>query len=130
MMRLLDTHVWVWSIHDDPRLSRTHRALLTQTDASDIGVSAISCWEITKLVSQGKLTLHRPIEEWFQNALVESGIRLLGLTPEVAIEADNLPGEFHRDPADCIIVATARIHKAELLTIDRRILDYPFVETI
>lgn len=50
----LDTHVWVWSVHNDARLSRVHRKLLEQTDASEIGVSAISCWEITKLVSQGR----------------------------------------------------------------------------
>ncbi len=129
-MLLLDTHVWIWSIHNDSRLSRAHRALLEQAEASDIGVSAISCWEITKLVSQRRLTLHRPMPEWFEGALNASGIRLLGLTPQVAIEANHLPGEFHRDPADSIIVATARIHSAKLLTVDRRILSYPHVETI
>jgi PIN domain nuclease of toxin-antitoxin system len=126
----LDTHVWVWSVHNDARLSRAHRKLLEQTDTSEIGVSAISCWEITKLVSQGRLTLHRPMAEWFAGALGASGIRLLPLTPQIAIEANHLPGEFHRDPADCIITATARIHGATLLTVDRRILAYPYVETI
>lgn len=68
--------------------------------------------------------------EWFAGALEASGIRLLPLTPQIAIEANHLPGEFHRDPADCIITATARIHGATLLTVDRRILAYPYVQTI
>jgi len=129
-MLLLDTHVWVWSVHNDARLSRVHRNLLEQSDASDIGVSAISCWEITKLVSQRRLTLHRPMAKWFEDSLGSSGIRLFPLSPQIAIEANHLPGEFHRDPADCIIVASARIHGATLLTVDGRILSYPHVNTI
>ncbi|HEY3874956.1 MAG TPA: type II toxin-antitoxin system VapC family toxin [Candidatus Kapabacteria bacterium] len=129
-MLLLDTHVWVWSVHNDARLSRVHHKLLEETDASEIGVSAISCWEITKLVSQGRLTLHRPMAEWFAGSLGASGIRLLPLSPQISIEANHLPGEFHRDPADCIIVATSRIHAATLLTVDKKILSYAHVETI
>ncbi len=93
----------------------------SNTNSSDIAISAISCWEITKLVSQGRLTLHRPMPEWFAGALEGSGVRLLPLTPAIAIESNHLPGTFHRDPADCIIVATAHMHGARLLTIDRRI---------
>ena len=63
-------------------------------------------------------------------ALSYAGIRLLDLTPQIAIESTQLPGEFHRDPADQIIVATARIHDCPLLTVDDKILDYPYVKII
>jgi len=63
-------------------------------------------------------------------ALSYPGIRLLDLTPQIAIESTQLPGEFHRDPADQIIVATARIHDCPLLTVDDKILDYPYVKII
>lgn len=63
-------------------------------------------------------------------ALAYPGIRLLGLTPEIALESTRLPGSFHRDPADQIIVATARIYDCALVTSDNKILDYAHVETI
>jgi len=58
------------------------------------------------------------------------GIRVLELTPEIAIESTQLPGEFHRDPADQIIVATARIHDCELVTSDGKIVEYHHIETV
>ena len=95
-----------------------------------IGVSVISCWEIAKLVEYGRLELPCPLEEWFEQALSYPGIHLLPLTPEIAIESTRLPGEFHRDPADQIIVATARVYNCPLVTSDERILNYPHVTTI
>ena len=129
-MLLLDTHVWVWSVHNDTRLSPAHRRLLEHTKSVDIGVSAISCWEIAKLVSLQRLVLNRPLDEWFNNAIESSGIRLFELTAKISVEANRLPGVFHRDPADCIIVATARVHGLKLLTVDRKILDFSYIETI
>lgn len=84
----------------------------------------ISCWEIAKLVEYERLTLPLPILEWFDSALSYPGVHLLDLTPEIAAESAALPGEFHRDPADQIIVATARIHDCPVLTADRKIRDY------
>ena len=65
-----------------------------------------------------------------ETALIYPGIRLLELTSEITIESTRLPGEFHRDPADQIIVATARIHACSLLTVDDKILNYPHVQLL
>jgi PIN domain nuclease of toxin-antitoxin system len=68
------------------------------------------------------------IEFWLSNALAPSGITLLHLTPRIAVEACDLPGEFHRDPADQIIVATARVYDIPLVTADQKIRGYPYVD--
>jgi len=129
-MIVLDTHIWVWWVHGDERLTRTQAEVIEANETDVIGVSAISCWEIAKLVEYGRLELPCSLEEWFEDALIYPGIRLLELTPEIAIESTQLPGEFHRDPADQMIVATARVYGCPLVTSDGRLLEYPHVETI
>ena len=76
------------------------------------------------------MDLHRPTLDWLKDALAYPGVRLLDLSPEVAAESTALPGEFHKDPADQIIVDTARVHDCPLLTVDRKILDHPHVRTL
>ncbi len=95
-----------------------------------IGVSAISCWEVAKLVERNRLQLPYPLKEWFAQALNYPGVCLMELTPEIAIASTQLPGEFHRDPADQIIVATARENNCPLVTSDDKIISYPHVNTI
>ena len=129
-MIVLDTHTWVWWVHGDERLTRTQAEVIEANETDVIGVSAISCWEIAKLVEYGRLELPCSLEEWFEEALSYPGICLLELTPEIAIESTQLPGEFHRDPADQMIVATARVYGCPLVTSDGRLLEYPHVETI
>jgi len=129
-MIVLDTHIWVWWVHGDERLTQTQIATITAHETDLIGVSAISMWEIAKLVEYGRLELPCPLEEWFEQALGYPGVQLLALTPEIVIESTRLPGEFHRDPADQIIVATARVYECPLVTSDEKILDYPHVVTI
>jgi PIN domain nuclease of toxin-antitoxin system len=124
---VLDTHIWVWWVHNDAQLSDRQRNVIQQYEDEGLGVSIFSCWEVAKLVELKKLLLHCPIDEWLQTALRYPGIQLLALTPEIVIESTRLPGEFHRDPADQIIVATARIHASSLLTADDKILKYPHV---
>ena len=85
---------------------------------------------MAKLVENNHLQLPCPIEEWLEQALNYPGIRLLELTLPVILESTKLPSPFHRDPADQLIVATARIHGIPLLTADSKILDYPYVPTI
>ena len=68
--------------------------------------------------------------KWMTRAISETGITVSELSPDIAIDACNLPGEFHKDPADRIIVATARVHNLTLLTKDQKILDYPYVKSI
>ena len=128
-MILLDTHIWVWWIHGDENLTSNHFALISDNEEESIGVSTITCWEVAKLVEYGRLELPVPMKEWFEEALGYPGISLLPLSPEIAIESTQLPGEFHRDPADQIIVATARIHDITLVTVDSKIVDYPHVDT-
>jgi PIN domain nuclease of toxin-antitoxin system len=82
------------------------------------------------LVEYGRLELPSSLGEWFEQALSYPGVQLLALTPEIAIESTQLPGEFHRDPADQIIVATARVYECPIATSDDKILNYPHVRTI
>jgi len=129
-MIVLDTHIWIWWVHGDERLTPDQRESIAANEEDVIGISAISCWEIAKLVEYGRLELSSPIEEWFEQALSYPGVQLLALTPEIAIESTQLPGEFHRDPADQIIVATARVNGCSLVTSDEKILNYSHVATI
>jgi PIN domain nuclease of toxin-antitoxin system len=76
------------------------------------------------LVAKGRLTLERDVGEWVEQALSLPGIDLVGLEPDIAIAASRLPGQLHGDPADQLIVATARRTGSLLLTDDRQILDY------
>jgi PIN domain nuclease of toxin-antitoxin system len=85
---------------------------------------------VAKLVEYGRLRLDGALEEWMEQAVTYPGIDVLMLTPRIAIESTQLPGTFHRDPADQLIVATARVYDLPLLTVDRLILDYPHVRTL
>ncbi len=129
-MIVLDTHIWVWWVDGSPQLPPRHKQLIQDHEQSGLGVSAISCWEVAKLVELGRLGLDGSIEMWMGQAIAYPGIERLALTPQIAIESTKLPGDFHRDPADQIIVATARVHDVPLLTMDRLILDYPHVRTL
>jgi PIN domain nuclease of toxin-antitoxin system len=125
---VLDTHIWIWWIHGDPALPASARALIDSSETTGIAVSAISCWEVAKLAERGRLTLPCPVLEWLQQALSYPGVRLIELSPRICAESAQLPGEFHLDPADQIIVATARILDAPLVTADGRNLEYPHVK--
>jgi PIN domain nuclease of toxin-antitoxin system len=129
-MIVLDTHIWVWWVHGDKRLTTQQNQRLQQYESQGLGVSAISCWEVAKLVEYGRLMLPCPVGDWMTQALAYPGIRLLELTPEIAVGSTQLPGVFHRDPADQIIVATARNYNCALLTADAKILSYPHVNIL
>ena len=129
-MIVLDTHAWVWWVHEDAHLTETQKSAIAASETDVVGVSAISCWEIAKLVEYDRLDLSTPLDEWFEQALSYPGVQLLALTPEIAIESTRLPGEFHRDPADQIIVATARVYDCPLVTSDEKILTSPHVTTV
>jgi PIN domain nuclease of toxin-antitoxin system len=127
---LLDTHAWVWGVHGDARLSEEHRKMLDDRTVEGIGVSIISCWEVAKLVEYGRLKLPQDVAEWCGVALAYPGLRLLELTPAIVVESTRLPQPFHNDPADQIIVATARIHDCPLATADEKILNYSHARTV
>lgn len=129
-MILLDTHIWIWWVHGAPELPRQCYDLLLEHEEDGLGLSAISCWEVAKLVQSGRLVLPVPVGEWVDMAIAYPGIQLLDLTPRIAVESTQLPGDFHRDPADQILVATARVQNIPLVTADKLILRYPHVQLI
>jgi len=126
-MIILDTHIWVWWVDDSQQLRDRQRQIIQDNVQNGVGVSAISCWEVAKLVEYERLELACVVEEWMEQAIAYPGLQLLELTPQIAIEPTKLPGSFHRDPADQIIVATARVYDIPLLMADRRILQYQHV---
>ena len=119
---LLDTHAWVWWIIGDERLKRKHREELDSTPPLRRPfVSSISLWEVSMLVERGRLDLEIPLLEWLTLAAHPRTVRLLPITPQIASEVANLPTSFHRDPADRLIVSTARVGELEVLTYDKSI---------
>jgi PIN domain nuclease of toxin-antitoxin system len=129
-MIVLDTHIWVWWVHDAPELTEEYRRVIVQHEPTGLGVSAISCWEVAKLVEKGRLGLPCSIDTWLDQALAYPGVQLLPLTPAIAVASTQLPQPFHRDPADQIIVATARVHHCSLITMDTLIRAYQHVQLL
>ena len=129
-MIILDTHIWVWNVQGDKRLGKAHVDLIREHETDEIGVSAISLWEVAKAVELNRLTFSIPIQEWFSMAVGQPGIVLLPLTAGIAVESTQFPGLFHKDPFDQLIVATARIHDAPLITVDSEIVKYPHVKLL
>ncbi len=124
-MIVLDTHALIWVVNDDPRLGSTARTVIDDTVRADfVLVSAITAWEIALLAEKGRLHLGREVGAWIQTALALPGVRLAPIEPEIAVDSVRLPGSFHADPADRLIVATARHWDVPLLTADDAILDY------
>lgn len=123
---LLDTHVWVWYVEGDRARfsSRIEPVVEAAAESGDVMVSAISVWEVAQLDALRRLELALDVRSWVARALSLPGIQLRGLSPSVAIESTRLPGTPHRDPADRILVATARVTGAALVTCDARILAY------
>ena len=129
-MIILDTHIWIWNVQGDKRLSKAHLDLIREHENDEIGISAISLWEVAKAVELKRLNFSIPIEDWFSIALNQSGIVVLPLTSRIAVESTNLPGNFHKDPFDQLIVATARIFDVPLITVDSEIVNYPHVKLL
>jgi PIN domain nuclease of toxin-antitoxin system len=125
MKLLLDTHVLVWLLEDSSRISEVVYAQLQQAAYEDqLLVSAITPWEIAMLAVKGKLRLAREVSDWIEAALGLPGIHLEPLSPPIAVASTQLPGGIHGDPADRILVATARHTGAVLVTADHRLLEY------
>lgn len=129
-MIVLDTHIWIWWVHGAPELPDEYRSVIEHHEAIGLGISAISCWEVAKLVEKGRLTLPCAVDAWLDQAFAYPGMQLLPLTPAVAVASTQLPQPFHRDPADQIIVATARVHGCPLITMDTLIRAYPHVQLL
>ena len=123
---VLDTHIWFWLATGDPELirSREVKSLLAKLPELDIHISAITPWEIGMLEAKQRLVLKCDCLSWLSESICKTGVRIVPLTTDISVEATHLPGRFHGDPADRIIVASARHINARLLTRDQRIIDY------
>jgi PIN domain nuclease of toxin-antitoxin system len=125
---LLDTHVWIWvSIEDKRSLGGKANRMIGQ--ARQKWISAISCWELAKLVEKKRISFSIPLVTWIRRSLNELSINIADLSPEIAVESTQLR-DFHNDPADQIIAATSRVLGMPLLTSDKRILDFTGVKTV
>lgn len=125
---VLDTHIWIWHAANSPKLGKAMRSKLNKADA--LGVPAIACWELAMLEAKGRLALTQPARTWIQQALALPGVGLLPLSPEIAWLSMNLPGEFHGDPADRMIVATALHLRLPLATMDQQIVTWGKVKLV
>lgn len=124
-MILLDTHVFLWASFDNPMLGRSARTILAEAgDEGTLWISAITPWEIAMLTRKGRLSLQQPAGLWIKAALARSGASIAAIDLEIAVDAGELPADIHGDPADRLIIATARALGCPLLTADRQILGY------
>lgn len=122
---LLDTHIWIWMM-DGSRRELSVQAVREIEDASARGrvlVSTISAWEVAMLETKGRLRLSMDVRQWVERGISAPGMRLAELSVDVAVDSARLT-EVHGDPADRILIATARRTGATLVTRDRRILDH------
>lgn len=128
-MIVLDTHVWLWWLAEPSKLSRDARQAIDEAEA--IGVCAVSCWEVAMLVQRGRISLDRDVSTWVRQALAPRRVMSPALTPELAVAAGLLDrDDFPGDPADRFIYATARAHRAPLITRDERIRGFDARTTV
>ena len=120
MKLLLDTHIWLWSLLQPERL--THRVGTSlRSMANELWLSPISVWETMQLLERGRLEVNADPADWVEEMLRAASLREAPLTHDVAIQAVliDLP---HRDPADRLIAASAKVHELTLVTADERLL--------
>ena len=129
-MIVLDTHIWVWWIDENPKLTADYRDFIEQNQTDGLGVSVFSFWEVAKLFEKQRLEFSVSLKDWFSKAASRPNIKVLPLTAQIIVESVQLPDGFHKDPADQIIVATARVYDCPLVTYDAKILNYKHVELL
>ena len=127
-MIVLDTHAWLWWVSAPARLGRLARRQIER--AKKLGIPAICCLEVATLAARGRIALDRPVLAWLQESLAQPDVDLLPLTPAVSVKAAELPMDFAGDPADRLIVATAILESAMLVTKDQRIQEYAGVRAV
>ena len=119
---VLDTHIWIWWMLGDARLKSVERDALDSLPPNLRPVLCdISLWEFGTLVDLGRVEIDGDVGTWLQVAASSATVRIQAITPAIIAEMNRLPASFHRDPADRLIVATARALKLPLATRDRKI---------
>ena len=128
---LLDTHVWLWFAEKNDAITPKIKSLIEQAaDSGELFLAPISIWEVAMLTAHQKVTLTLPCLEWVEKSLKHMNMQLVPLSAKIAIESCYLPGLFHGDPADRLIVATARVEDLSLLTKDHKIQRYAATEML
>jgi PIN domain nuclease of toxin-antitoxin system len=128
-MIVLDTHVWFFWINDN--MDELSEAALKAIHSNEtLGVSIISCWEIAMLVAKQRLKLRVDVQQWIDQALKYPGIKLIQIDPQIVVLSTRLPGQFHGDPADRLIAATCMTHNSPLLSRDKKIHNWQYINTI
>lgn len=131
MKYLLDTHTWIWWQMNPKNLSQKIKNIIKNVEGyEELLLSAISPWEFCKLLEIQKIGISCDPEDWITQALEMPKLRLVPISPRLAFRSTALPPPFHNDPADQIIVATAREESATLLTKDDKILNYKHVQSL
>lgn len=123
-MILLDTCAAIWLANGDTMSSRSMAAIRGAATRGDVLVSSVSAWEVGLLAAKRRMNFQPSPRDWFDALLARPGVRLVPLAVEAAIDASVLPAPLHGDPADCLLIATARHLQVPVVTRDSRILAY------
>ena len=130
-MIVLDTHVWLWWISNPENLSSAANQAIDQAiTESTIVISSISTWEVALLVDKGRLKLSIDVRDWVRKTESLPFVRFVPVDNTISLRSVTLPGQFHSDPADRIITATAITMGLPLITKDEKIIKYPHIQTI
>jgi len=130
-MIVLDTHVWLWWISNPEKLSNCAGQAIDQAvTEKGIIISSISTWEVALLVDKGRLELSIDVCDWVRKTEGLPFVHFMPVDNTISLRSVTLPGQFHADPADRIITATAMTMGLPLVTRDDKILDYQHVRTI
>ena len=131
-MIVLDTHILIWWITGDlTKLSENATFAINQELAGgEIIISSITAWEVAMLVAKDRIVISMDLEEWLSTIAQIEAVKFYAVDNDIAVKSATLPGEFHKDPADRMIVATARKLGCSLVTADEKILNYQHVKTI
>ena len=121
---LLDTCTMIFIATGRVMTQGARQEIRAASIAGDILISPVSAWEIGLLSARRRIPFHPDPKRWFQLFLAYPGVRLTPLTPDIAIESSYLPQPLHADPADRLLIATARALNLPIVTRDRRILGY------
>ena len=131
-MIVLDTHILIWWVDDNEKLSNKSKTIISkaQKNKTPIIISSITAWEISMLINKGRLCLSMDVDKWIEAVSKIECVEFIPVNNQIAINSTRLPNLEHKDPADRIIIATARTLGATLITADEKILAYPQVKTI
>jgi len=122
---LLDTHILIWYVEGDSHLTKQQIEILEKARRQNkLYISAISIWEITMLSEKERIVLSVTLSEWIDKALSIEGLNIIDLSADILIESCQLPHYLHKDPADRMIIATARHLRISLMTFDNKMIEY------